>query len=210
LNWFHNAFKLLVTGAGCNGKTEYWGRFILSEPATVKFIFDHEGEFSQRFGIPRITEIADLERAIGTGWVCFDPVPSFGGNLDAAFAFFSEWVLAVSKEFDGRKLFGCDEIQEFMSTAKVCPEFAILWRTGRRYEIDFAVISSAPNAIHNVVRNNFTEIATFAHLDENALKFLIDNGITEESIRSLNQFEYIAWTKQPRAMERGKLEFRHA
>ena len=207
MNWFHNAYKLLITGNGCNGKTEYWIRYCWHTVAPFKFLFDAEGELGPRFGFPVATTFEELDKAARAGFVCFDPIVLFPGRIPEAFDFFCNWTFQVCKSVPGRKLFGCDELQEYCNHSSMPATLATLFETGRRYEIDFAFIATQPNAIHNRLRNKFTEVVTFQHLDINALGFLMENGFDPDEIRSLPQFVYIARHMRKQITCKGRLSW---
>ena len=190
--WNHKSKKVLVTGVSGTGKTTLFWRLVSTTPATWKFVYDHEGEFSSRFGLPRCTNTVDL--AIQTekgGWVCFDPVELYPGEAEKGFFFFCDYVMAISSQFKGRKLFIVDELQKVTGTTQKPEEFLKLCETGRRREVDIFAISNAPNRIHNSVRNAVTEVYSFRLTDKNALAFLADNGFDADSVRNLPNGEYL-------------------
>jgi hypothetical protein len=191
----HPSMKILVTGTSGTGKTTLAQKLLKSERAFVKFIFDHQGEFSQRFHIPAIRDMDELiEKTSKGGYVCYDPLDSFPGQSQMGFEFYCDYVFNVSQALGGRKIFFCDELQKLTDTGNEPVEFLTLCETGRRFQIDIICISQAANRIHNAIRNQLTMVYTFRQSDKNALKYLEENGFDAEKVRNLSaeKHEWIA------------------
>ena len=197
----HPSKKVLVTGVSGTGKTTLFEKLIRKEKARWKFVFDHQGEFSARFGQRAATNIDELcEQTTRAGWIVFDPVkfanepnPVTGERrgLPESFAFFCDYVFAMSETLRGRKIIACDELQKLVTNTKTPDELLCILDTGRRYQLDFFAISQAPNQIHNAIRNQITEIYTFRQNDKNAVQYLADAGFNENEIRNLEKFAYL-------------------
>jgi len=196
----HPSKKVLVTGVSGTGKTTLFEKLIRKEKARWKFVFDHQGEFSARFGHEAATDIPTLCEHTGRGgYVIFDPV-KFANEagtdgerrgLPGAFAFFCDFVFAMSENLRGRKILVCDELQKLVTNTKTPDELLCILDTGRRYQLDFFAISQAPNLIHNAIRNQITEIYSFRQNDKNAVQYLADAGFNENEIRNLEKFAYL-------------------
>ncbi|MFO1487969.1 MAG: type IV secretion system DNA-binding domain-containing protein [Verrucomicrobiota bacterium] len=196
----HPAKRELVTGASGTGKTTFFEKLLRGEKARLKLVFDHQGEFSDRFNLPAVVDFEGLYKAVSIGgWVVFDPiklinsVDSEGRRLGIAGAFdvFCEQVFMFATETPGRKILICDELQKVTDTNKGGDHFLNCLETGRRYELDFMGISQAPNLIHNRVRNQLTKIFAFRLTDVNALRFLKDNSFDDQKIRNLPNGKYV-------------------
>ena len=196
----HPSKKVLVTGVSGTGKTTLFEKLIRKEKAKWKFIFDHQGEFSARFGKPGAVTISDLCEQTGAGgWVVFDPIQFANETgpdgerrgLPGAFAFFCAFVMCISENHAGRKILVCDELQKLVNASRSPDELQTILDTGRRFQLDFYAITQAPNLIHNSIRNQITEIYSFRQCDKNAVVFLTDNGFNENEIRNLPRFKYL-------------------
>lgn len=187
----HQSLKVMITGTSGTGKSTLLERLLRAEKAQWKFVYDHQGEFAGRFKLPVVTCCDDLEeKTIRKGWVVYDPVDEFAGRA-GGFDFFCEYVFMVSKKVNGRKLFVVDELQNLTDNRTAPVPFLTICETGRRYQIDVFTISQAPNRIHNSVRNQLTDVYTFRHSDEAAIKYLADNGFDPEAVRNLQEYEYL-------------------
>ncbi len=188
----HVPFKVLITGTSGSGKTTLAARLVKSEAARLKFIYDHQGEFSARFNVPPVFDLQPLIEKTGKGgYVVFDPSKLFPGKSSEGLAFFADFVFAVSQQMNGRKILFCDELQLLTSNNAEPAELLAVLDAGRRYQLDFISISQAPNRIHNGVRNQLTKVYTFRQSDANAIKYLEENSFDPEAVRNLQQFDYL-------------------
>lgn len=188
----HPSHKVLITGTSGTGKTELFWQKVRKERAQWKWVYDHQGEWPGRFGVQSVLTPAALEdKATRKGWVVYDPVEGFPGRVAEGFDMFCEYVFLFSKGVGGRKLFCVDELQILTDNRTPPQALLTICETGRRYQIDVYAISQAPNRIHNAVRNQFTDVYTFRHSDEAAIKFLTDNGFDGDAVRNLGEHEYL-------------------
>lgn len=183
----HLPDKRLITGGSGTGKTTLVESLMRKEKARLKFVYDHEGQFCQRYGHEPVYADGLDEAVARGGWVVFDPSEDFESDFEQGLEFYCDYILALSKELKGRKLFHIDELDLLTSNTKYPRALVAVMQTGRRYEIDCFFISGQPNNLHNRVRSQLTAVYTFFHSDRAALEFLTDNGIPEETIRSLGE-----------------------
>lgn len=183
----HPPDKRLITGGSGTGKTTLAEKLMSKESARLKFVYDHDGQFASRYDHDAVNA-SQLDEAVAKGgWVVFDPAEDFESDFGKGLEFFCDYILTLSKELKGRKLFYVDEL-DILTSNKVYPASLVaVMQTGRRYQIDCFFISGQPNNLHNRVQNQFTAVYTFTHANPTALKFLVDNGIPEETIRGLGE-----------------------
>lgn len=202
----HRPTKILVTGKSGTGKSTYFTRYVLNSAHDWKFIFDHEGEFQQRLDCGAVYELAGLEEPLQEErWVIYDPSKEFPGETEAAFDKFLGWVFARCATLPGTKLFACDELQKMVGTMSVTHNLTCLLETGRRRGLDCVMISQQPNAIHNRVREQLTEVVTFQQLTDNAIDFLAQIGFDAEQVRALHPGEFWARSLSTSAEARGRV-----
>jgi GTPase SAR1 family protein len=200
----HRPTKVLITGKSGSGKSTYYTRFVQNTEAK-RFIFDHEGEFAFRTGLKAATGARELLDRVSRPYVIFDPVEMFPGDTEAGFAFFCQWSFEMGSRLPGTKLFACDELQKLGGTNTVPWELALLLETGRRHSIDTVFIAQQPNLIHNRIRNQLTEVVSFAQLDDNAIHFLADVGFKEDELRALQPGQYVVRNLNSGAESRGRI-----
>lgn len=190
----HQSYKLLVTGNSGSGKTSYFVKFLQASDHQKIFIYDHQGELSQRLRCTPLFSSDEIAEAIKRGdrLICYDPSECYSGRMHDGFNFFAELVFEIGKVTSGKKLFAVDEIQQLVDASTLPWEISQIIETGRRRGIDTAFISQQPNIIHNRIRNALTECVSFMHNDERAVKFMVDLGFPEDQLRNLRQFEFIS------------------
>lgn len=167
----HERFHLGVFGGSGTGKTTYALRFITVAKARCVFLFDAEGEFARRLCLVPARLPQDIDAAVASGWVCYDPHVMFPGQMEEALVFFCRFVIAWCEKLEGRKFFVVDECQRYMTGNVVPPALKVLVQSGRRYGADGVFIGQQPNELHNTVRAQLSEVACFTLTDEQALKF---------------------------------------
>lgn len=188
----HPAFRKAIFGISGTGKTTLFKSLLDKERARLKFIYDHQGEFSRRFKMEPCFDLEGLSRATDKGGiVCFDPVKLFKGAFDEGFMMFCQFVEEVSGYIKGRKMLITDELQKITDTSNKPTEFLTLCDVGRRLQVDVFFIAQAPNQLHNGIQNQLTEIWTFRQANENALKHLKGVGFDPEKIKNLKNGEWL-------------------
>lgn len=192
----HRRFHLGIFGGSGTGKTTYAMRYVAATHSRLVFIFDAEGEFADAMKIPPARTALEIDQAVQSGWVCFDPHTMFPGRLEDALEFFATYALEASKRMPGRKLFVVDELGRYMSGHDVPTPLKILVQTGRRYGIDGVFIGQQPNELHNTVRCQLSEVVCFQLTDDTALEFPRKFGFDPEAVRGLAPFRFIARNNQ--------------
>jgi hypothetical protein len=120
--------------------------------------------------------------ASARGWCIFDPSLMFPGRLEEAFDWFTRLVFLAAKEVRGRKLFACDELQNFVPSRELPQWFAAVLQTGRIYELDAAYIAIAPNMCHQQLRAHASECVAFNTSESGAVDLLTAEwGLTARS-----------------------------
>ena len=193
----HRPIKTVITGKSGSGKTTYFERLLAngfkSYWPTI-FLYDWQGEMSERLNLQPTVKIDQLPQALKTGFVCFDPSIEYEGDYETGLLFFADWSFQVCKSHDTDppypRLFACDEIQLLTEPGKVEPEIQRILQTGRRCGLDMAIVSQQLNELHNKLRSQSTEQVCFQHNDPRVLQVLGDWGFSENEISSLTVGEY--------------------
>jgi hypothetical protein len=188
----HKRFHLGVFGGSGSGKSTYAMKFVANAPAKCVFLFDPEGEFSDCMNLQPARTTYELDQAIRSGWVCFDPHTMFPGELEKALEYFTQLALTAAKLIPGRKFFVIDELGNYVTGSTVPKPLKILAQTGRRYGVDCVFIGQQPNHIHNAIRCQLTEVICFQLTEDCALEFPKKFGFDVEAIRALQPFQFIA------------------
>lgn len=193
----HRPIKTVITGKSGSGKTSYFQRLIengfQSYWKTV-FLYDWQGEMSERLNISPCFSIEQLPEALKTGFVCYDPSQDFEDDYENGLDFFAKWSFEICKASDEYplypRLFCCDEIQLLLPN-QISPEIQAILQTGRRRGMDMAVVSQQLNELHNRLRSQSTERVTFQHEDLRVLDVMESWGFNPSEVSSLNVGEYL-------------------
>lgn len=202
----HKPTKCLVTGKSGSGKSSYFNKYLLNADYDKFFIYDHEGEFAFRNNISSSFAITE-EYVTQNRYIIYDPTIEWEGDIQDGFNYFAELAFRLSQSLPGTKLFACDELQKMVGVHEVTYELALLVETGRRYGIDTMFVSQQPNIIHNRLRNQLTEVVTFAHVDKRAMDFLTDVGFEENELLTLKDLEFISLDLRTMKQIRGEILF---
>lgn len=166
----------------------------------VVFIFDDEAEFSDALGIPAAETPEELEAAIYSGWVLFDPSKMLDDgrfeDLEAALEFFADFTIRVCDVLPGRKFFVVDELGDKVSGSSIPRHLKRIAQRGRRYGIDGVFLGQQLNELHNTVKFQLNELFLFRTGEENALKFAVSQfRFSAEELQRLPDFKWICRNK---------------
>lgn len=206
MNIERKASHVLTCGKSGQGKSTYNLRYIIGSHHDRVFIFDHQGEYQLRLPAQPCYDFDQLrERAKTERILVFDYSKFFEGRMEESFDQFCDEVFSMCKyhlEPQGvESLCVCDELQKIVSTADCPKPLKNIVQTGRRFNLDTALMSQQPNRLHNEVREQVTELVMFNLIDENSLKFVKKMGLDEQPIIKLQPLHYI-WYDLQRGISR--------
>lgn len=200
MNYKRKARHIQIYGRSGSGKSTiaehyFWG----SDFYLRKFVFDHEGEIEDKYGIEPVRSVEELyERVQNESVIVFDPSEYDSGEADPfiqAFDDFCNAVFDVAKQLiaQGKKeqiLLMVDELQKFTGTQALPKPLQSIMQTGRRYGVDTLIISQAPNEIHNRIRAQATEMYIFRLQGKNPTAFLKELGLEYPDLHLLPDLSY--------------------
>jgi len=187
----HPRFILGVFGGSGTGKTTYAIRFVCAERSAAVFVFDPEGEFHRMLKLPWSGTPGEIDKAVRTGWVCYDPQTMFPGDNAAGLDFFSRYAYRAAAILPGRKFFVVDELGRYMSGSDVPFPIKLICQAGRRVGLDAVFIAQQPNELHNTVRCQLSEVVFFQLTDDTALEFPRKFGFDPDAVRALAPHSFI-------------------
>lgn len=167
----HRARKVGIFGQSGHGKSVYQIRAAIGSDARYKFVFDHKGEFRQRAGALHCSTPEEIEAALPSGWIVYNPHVMFPGKLPDAFRFWCDFTWSVSYELGFTKLFVADELA-LLSDSQAPDELCRIMEDGRSVRLDCLMTSHGPNSLHNRIRSQFTEIVSFYQRSVPALEVM--------------------------------------
>jgi len=201
----HKSRRTLVTGRTASGKSSLVEWLILNEYQDYSkiFVYDFEGEWCQRLGVVPVTSLGEIARS-KERIICYDPVNEI---TDDPFDDYCLFVFEFAKSLRQKILVVIDELQMFVNVHALPTNFMSMLLRGRRYKIDMICISQQPNLIHNAVRSQVSEIATFGQSDSNAMKFTRSFGIFDDEVTKLDDLEFFRKRCGTGEIQKFKLNF---
>ncbi len=173
---------LVVAGRSGSGKSTVANMCLLNGNYSCRFVYDPEGEFSERLGYRACSTVAELNAAIPTGWVIFNPTVLFPGSDIAqteasqrAFEKFCEWAWVRACDIPGRKILQADEIWKFCKPSFIPICLRAIVQNGRKRGIGLLATTQTPNYMHETIIREATEFIGFRLEGRNLTKFLEEN-----------------------------------
>lgn len=183
---------IVCAGVQGTGKSTFALRYLVNAPLEYRFIFDPEEEYAQRLRLEPARDAYGLSLQLCRGWVLFDPHLQFAGRLDAAFAFWCEWVFTMAERLPGRKILVVDEAWKYV-TARTHPiELEACVRSGRKRGLQCIFNTQTPNLLHGTIRNECSELVCFRLSDGNCLEMPAQRGFDIEQVRTLPDLHFIS------------------
>jgi hypothetical protein len=219
----HRPTKILIAGNSGTGKSTFATAVLLNSPATYKFVYDWEGEMTERIGFAPAHDADGLFEQLAKGWCIFNPDKMFPPEDTedpgaAGLAWFTDWVFMVKKAINeedkanGRPfsvgLFFCDELQDLCDAHSMPRGLRTILERGRRQGIDTLLAAQQPNVIHNRARNQITELVAFAQVDENAVTYFEDMGFDGDDIRNLDAGQWRLMNRRKKIFQWGSMNWK--
>lgn len=183
---------VLLGGQSGSGKTSFALKLLCNTTAPYKFIWDPDGQISNRLGMPSAQTEEELECSIESGWIIFDPNVMFPGRHPEGFAWFVGWVFQVCGVLDGRKWLLVDEVWRYCDPHKIPRELAECVQTGRVRGLSCVFATQRPNKVNESILNEVTECVAFRLQGANALKTLQELGVNPVVVSGLEPGQFVS------------------
>jgi hypothetical protein len=185
----------LICGMTGSGKTSFAFRYLLNVPAACRFIFDDLGQAAARLRISHASTGAELESALASKWVVFNPHRMFPGDTAAAFSFFCKWAFASSQRGPGKKVVLVDEIWRWCSPNGIPKELAMIAQAGRAENIELISATQLPHKVHASITGQSTEIVCFRLAERLALASIQELSADPEQVRTLPLGSFVSYNR---------------
>lgn len=185
----------VICGASGSGKSTYGVHVLGNGKFTCRFIFDpRDDEMAIRFQRRSCRVPAEINAAIPTGWVIFNPHTMYPGDMAKAFADFSELAFHKCGTLPGQKVFWVDEVWRYTSPHFIPKPFAIQLMDGRKSGMATLLTTHSPHRMNEVIISEATELVGFKLRGERKLKYLRDNcdEFPVDKLPGLPNYHYIA------------------
>jgi hypothetical protein len=195
----------VIAGMTGSGKTTFAFRALLNIPCACRFIFDDQGQAATRLKLPHASTSAELEAALASRFVLFNPHRMFPGQIESAFRFFCQWVYDCSRRTGGKKILLVDEVWRFQSNNQIPKELATVAQTGRAENLELMVATQLPHKVHASITGQSTELVCFRLDEPLALERVRDMGADPDMVRTLPLGSFVAINRLSREKLSGKL-----
>ena len=187
------ACQTLIVGRSGSGKTTFALRYLLNVSAACRFIFDDRGQAAARLRLRPARTAIEVEEALATHWVCFDPHGMFPGRLPEAFRWFCAWCYDVSQRGPGKKVLLVDEVWRWCDSWKIPQELANIVQTGRIHGLELCCCTQMPNKLPEAITNEATELVCFSLQGANGLDRVADKGADSDAVAALPKGSFLAY-----------------
>jgi hypothetical protein len=195
----------VIAGMTGSGKTTLAFEYLKNTPAACRFIFDDQGQASARLKLPLSGTPQEMERALSTRWVCFNPHVQFPGDLNEAFKHFCCWAFEACKRGPGWKQILVDEIWRFQDRDKIPMELAVIAQMGRVERAELIAPTQVPHKINDSITGSSTELICF-RLDESVqLRKVGELGAPVDEVRNLPLGSFLSVNRLTREVLRKKI-----
>ncbi|HEV2391070.1 MAG TPA: hypothetical protein VG146_01770 [Verrucomicrobiae bacterium] len=196
----------LIVGMSGSGKSTFAYRYLLNAPAACRFLFDDLGRAATRLNLRPCYTSAELEAALASRWVIFNPARMFpDGDYKAAFRFFCDWVYAASQRGPGKKLVLVDEIWQWQDREDIPRELDRLVRLGREEDTELVSATQSPSLINASITGQSTELVCFRLDEPKELACVRRLGADAEAVQGLPLGSFLSWNRLTRTKLSGKL-----
>ena len=124
----------LVVGMTGSGKTTFTIRYLLNVTCACRFLFDDRSRFSRRLRVTPAFTARQVEEALPTRWVIFNPVQMFPDDYAAGFAWFCQWVYECAGRGPGLKVLVVDELWQWADSRAIPRTLRLCTQAGREGE----------------------------------------------------------------------------
>lgn len=206
MNYANRRKCTLVCGVSGSGKTTFVLRYLVNaQDLAVRFVWDPDGQMSDRLGLPAAATEEELKLSVESGWVLYDPNLMFPGKHAEAFQWFCGWAFHQSSVLPGTKVLVVDEVWRYCSNLAIPSTLAECIQTGRVRGLDCLFATQRPNRVNESITNEVSELVAFRIQGTNALKALQNLGLDPQVVWSLPPGQWISWNLETGSRLEGRL-----
>lgn len=195
----------LIVGMTGSGKTTFALRYLINVNCACRFVFDDLGRAATRLKRRPESTAAQLESALSTRWVIFNPHRMFPGDVKAAFRFFCQWAYDASRRGSGKKVLLVDELWQFCSADAVPRELALVSQAGREEALELLTATQRPELVNASVTGQATELVCFKLSEPDGLRCVGKLGADRDAVAALPLGSFVSYNRLSGVILRGKM-----
>ena len=182
----------LIVGMTGSGKSTFAYRYLAASPAACRFVFDDLGRAAVRSGRAPVYTAREVEAALATRWVVFNPWRMFEDKR-AAFRWFCHWVYDASRRGPGKKLLLVDELWQFCTDNSIPKELQLIANAGREEHLELVTATQQPELINPSITGAATELVCFKLQQPDALRVVDKLGADRYAVAGLPLGSFISY-----------------
>lgn len=185
----------LIVGMTGSGKTTFALRYLLNVPCACRFVFDDLGRAATRLRIRPAYTAAEVEAALATRWVVFNPHRMFPGDTKSAFRWFCQWVYDTSRRGPGKKVFLVDEVWQWQDGLQMPRELSLVVQTGREENLELVCATQLPHKVNAAITGQSTDMICFRLDEEKALTRIEELRGERDVIQNLPLGSFVSYNR---------------
>jgi len=168
-----------------SGKTTFAVRYLLNCAPACRFLFDDGGRFSRRLKVRPAYTASEVEAALSSRWVIFNPARMFPDDFAAGFAWFCQWVFDCARRGPGLKVLVVDELWQWADARNIPRTLRLCTQAGREYGIQLFTCTQEPHRVNSAIVGQCSELVCFRLQEPKAWDCVADLGADAEKVKTL-------------------------
>lgn len=185
----------LIVGMTGSGKSTFALKYLQAANVAARFIFDDLGRAATRLNLRPSYTAKEIEAALPSRWVIFNPHRMFPGDTKNAFLWFCDWTYQASRRGPGKKLFLVDELWQWTSPNVIPRELAMVCQTGREEHLELVTATQLPHKVNASIIGQTTELVCFRTDERLALDCIRDLRAEADLVANLPLGRFIAYNR---------------
>ena len=194
----------LIAGMTGSGKSTFAYRYLQHSPAACRFVFDNLGRASQRLGIHPCYTAREVEAALGTRWVIFNPARMFE-DVKMGFRWFCRWTYDASRRGPGKKFLLVDELWQFCTADSIPNELQLVSNAGREENLELVTATQQPERINPSITGASTELVCFRLTHPEGLGAVRKLGANPAAVAALPLGNFLSYDRVKGGVTLGKV-----
>ena len=185
----------LIVGMTGSGKTSFTIRYLLNATCACRFLFDDGGRFSRRLGITPAYTTRQVEEALSTRWVIFNPSRMFPDDFAAGFAWFCQWTFDCARRGPGLKILTVDELWQWADARTIPRTLRLCTQAGREQGVQLLTATQEPHRVNSSIVGQCSELVCFRLQEPKAWACIDDLGADSKKIAALPLGSFVAYNR---------------